>query len=393
VNLEALFHQYNPWWSGIPFVVSTIERKAVLSELYPLMENPDVIMVTGLRRVGKTITLKNLIRYLLQVKKIAPTHCFYISMDDYQLKGLSLLDVIDQYRQMMRITVTEQVYVFLDEITYIENFQIQLKNLYDKGSVKCLVSSSSSSLLKDDSAFLTGRKRIVEINPLDFEEYLLFKNIHISPADNHLREMYFLDYMQTGGIPEYVLRGDREYLVNLIDDIIMKDIVAKHHIRQSGVIKDFFILLMERAGKQISINKMANILKISTDTAKRYLSLFEETYLIQLVSRLGKTNETLLSTKKIYATDVGMRNVAIGFRDKGAIFENIIFMKIKNHKPYYVYKDQQEIDFFFDDTLMEVKYHHSIAEKQMMVFDQFPAKKKIIIKNYDDFQRFFKLAQ
>ncbi len=390
MDFEALFHQYNPWWTGELSIASTIERKNVLSQLYPLMENNDVIMLTGLRRVGKTITMKSLIYYLLETKKIVAQHCFYISMDDYQLKNLSVMDVIDHYRQVMKITFNEKIYVFLDEITHINDFQIQLKNLYDKGNVKCVVSSSSSSLLKDDSAFLTGRKRMIEINPLDFEEYLLFKNIQVMPADKGLLETYFSDYMKTGGIPEYVLHNDREYLVNLIDDIIMKDIVAKHQIRHPDIIKDFFILLMERAGKQISINKVANILKISADTAKRYLSLFEETYLIHLVSRLGKTNETLLSAKKVYATDIGIRNAVIGFRDKGAIFENIVFMKIKQYKPKYVYDDTQEIDFFFNDTLLEVKYHRDLIEKQLAFFENFDAKRKVIIKNYTDFQRFLK---
>lgn len=390
MDFEELLHQYNPWWAGEQPAASAIERKSVLLQLYPLMETKDVIMLTGLRRVGKTITIKSLVRYLINDKKISPQYCFYVSMDDYQLKDLSLIDVIAEYRKVMKIKSNEKIYVFLDEITYIKDFQIQLKNLYDKGYVKCVVSSSSSSLLKDDSAFLTGRKRIIEINPLDFDEYLLFKNIHVSPADKSLLETYFLEYMQTGGIPEYVLHGDREYLVNLIDDIIMKDIVAKHQIRQPETIKEFFILLMERSGKQISINKVANILKISADTAKRYLSLFEETYLIHLVPRYGKTNETVLSSKKVYATDVGMRNVAVGFRDKGPIFENIVFMKIKQFKPCYVYDDNNEIDFFFNNILLEVKYHHELSEKQMKLFENFKADQKIIIQNYFDFQNFLK---
>lgn len=387
-DLKELFYEYNPWWSGDMPDMVMIERPAILSSLYPLMQTRDVIMLSGLRRVGKTSTIKYLIRYLIQQEKINPAHCFYISMDDYQLKNLSITDVINAYRIIMKLSVTEKIFVFLDEITYAADFQIQLKNLYDKGHVKCIVSSSSSSLLKDDSAHLTGRKRIVEINPLNFEEYCLFKNIHVAPADERLLETYFLEYMKTGGIPEYVLHGDREYLVNLVDDIITKDIIAKHNIRQPGVIKEFFILLMERAGKQISINKIANILSISVDSAKRYLSLFEETYLIHLVSRFGKTNETILSPKKVYATDIGIRNAVVGFRDKGAIFENIVFMAIKKYEPQYFYQDQNEIDFIFDDTLIEVKYHAALTEAQQKLFESARVEKKIIIRSYADFKRF-----
>lgn len=388
MDFEALFYEYNPWWSDGAPNVALMERPQVLVPLYPLLEIREILMLTGLRRVGKTITMKYLIHYLISKKNIKPSHCFYVSLDDYLLRNISIVDVITEYRKLLKISVREKIYVFLDEITYAADFQIQLKNLYDKENVKCVVSSSSSSLLKDDSAYLTGRKRIVEINPLNFDEYCLFKKIHVTLADKNLLESYFLDYMKTGGIPEYVLHGDREYLVTLVDDIITKDIIAKHKIRQPETIKEFFILLMERAGKQISLNKVANILKISVDTAKRYLSLFEETYLIHLVPRYGKTNESLLSAKKVYATDIGIRNVTVGFRDKGAIFENIVFMAIKQHHPEYIYQDQNEIDFVFDDTALEIKYYADLPEKQKKLLEGLPQPKKMVIRNYVEFRKF-----
>lgn len=388
MDIDQLLYQYNPWWEENISLDTIIERKKVLSNLYPLLQTPDVLLLTGLRRVGKTITMKCLIHYLIKTSAVNPQHCLYVSMDDYQLSSYNLISLIDTYRKILKISVKQKIYAFFDEITYIKDFQIQLKNIYDKGNVKCIVSSSSSSVLKDNSALLTGRKRIIEINPLDFDEYLEFKKISVPKADAGLLETYFLEYMQDGGMPEYVLRREREYLVNLIDDIIMKDIVAHHGIRHADLIKDFFVLLMERAGKQISINKVANILKISPDTAKRYLTLFEQTYLIHLVPRFGKTNESLLSAKKVYATDIGMRNIIVGFRDKGAIFENIVFMKIKAYQPKYVYTSGQEIDFWFDDTLLEVKYHKKIEDKQQTVFNAFQAKRKKIITNYAEFKAF-----
>ncbi|MCB1827606.1 MAG: ATP-binding protein, partial [Coxiellaceae bacterium] len=338
MDLEPLLYQYNPWWENDFRLASIIEREKVLSKLYGLLSSPEIIMLTGLRRVGKTVTMKCLIRHLINTQNIKPNHCLYISMDDYQISNLTLAEVLDAYRKTMKLSNKEKIYVFFDEITYIRDFQIQLKNIYDKGNVKCIVSSSNSSALKDDSASLTGRKRIIEINPLDFSEFLKFKKIKLSKSDDALYESHFLEYIQSGGMPEYILHGQREYLVELIDNILMKDIVAHHGIRTPNTIKEFFILLMERSGKQVSINKLANILKISPDTAKRYLTMFEQTYLIHLVPRYGKTNETLLSAKKIYATDIGMRNITIGFRDIGAIFENIVFMKIKDLAPKYLYE-------------------------------------------------------
>ena len=78
--------------------------------------------------------------------------------------------------------------------------------------MKIFASASSASILRDRKAYLTGRTRTMEILPLDFSEFLLFKNARIKISDGHLLENYFLEYMQTGGIPEYVLNGDMNYL-------------------------------------------------------------------------------------------------------------------------------------------------------------------------------------
>ncbi len=162
-------------------------------------------------------------------------------------------------------------------------------------------------------------------------------------------------------MPAYVLNPERQYLQTVIDDIIFKDIIAYHNIKNNQVIKDFFVLLMERAGKQVSINKVANILKISPDSAKRYLGFFEETYLVYTVQRYGTTNEQLLSPQKIYAADLGIRQLYTEFRDIGSIFENYIFLVIQNRNPQfvnYVYDNGIEIDFIIDKRFMvEVKYY------------------------------------
>ncbi|GAG10628.1 unnamed protein product, partial [marine sediment metagenome] len=265
-------------------------------------------------------------------------HLFYVSLDDYQLKDKNILEIISDYRKLHKLEFQQKVYLFLDEITYKENFQHQLKNIYDQQNAKVFVSSSSCSALKDQKGYLTGRKSIIEICPLDFAEYLIFKEIKINKRDQILLEKHFEDYLQIGGMPEYVLNGNREYLVELIDDILYKDIVAFHGLKRPELVKDYFALLMERSGKQISLNKVAKILGISADTASRYLAMFVDAYLVYLVPRYGKTNETILSPKKIYAADLGIRNIFTGFRDKGALFENVVFAKIKNLEPRYVYQ-------------------------------------------------------
>ena len=382
-----LYYQYNPWWEEpSPFSqTNIIHRPRLLQALESIYSDPGIVFITGLRRVGKTSFLKTFITHLIE-KGIDPKYIFYVSVDEYRFKDLTLIDLIDEYRKLHRIRVDTKIHVFLDEITYKPDYQQQLKNLYDKGEMKLVVTSSCSSALRDSRAFLTGRVRWLEVSPLDFSEYLLFKKIDLKKRDQGLLESYFEDYLRVGGMPEFVLREDRDYLRTVVDDIIYKDIVAFHGIKQPYLMKDFFHLLMERVGKQISMRKVANILGISQDTVKRHLHLFEETFLIDTIPRYGKTNEMLLSPRKVYAADLGIRNLFTGVRDKGSLFENAVFQKIKRLRPRYLYQDGVEIDFLTENKiLIEVKYGRELQTKQQMLFEKYEGVQKYLIASIEDY--------
>lgn len=383
--MDQLFFRFNPWWEE-DISYKFVERKSYLLQMEQSMKRKDIVILTGLRRIGKTTLMKLFIERLIKSHNIEPKRVFYISLDTYGLEHYSIMEIIDEYRKIHKLLFAEQIYLFLDEIAYKENFQQELKNLYDLSNVKIYASSSASFILKDKKAHLTGREKIIEILPLTFEEYLLFKEIKLSKANSHLLDSYFGDYMQAGGIPEYVLTGDIAYLVELLDDIIYKDIIAAHGIRDKKIIRDYFRLLMERAGKQVSLNKISKILGIGVDTARRYLSYFEDTYLIHPIERCGKLNERLKSPKKIYAGDIGIKNIYTGFRDKGAVFENLVYLKIKSKKPCYIYKNKIEIDFLTEDNvLIEAKYNSELTDKQKKLFESINADKKVLIKNVKDF--------
>jgi len=383
--MEEIFYKSNPWWEE-NYTFEGISRELYLKKLGDVFINKDIIFVTGLRRVGKTSILKNFISKLINEKNINPQHIFYITLDLIALSDMTITQIVKEYKKLHKIPSSQKVYLFLDEVTSKDNYQQELKNFYDLENMKIYASSSSASLLKDKNAYLTGRQRVIEVMPLDFDEYLIFKNITIKKSDAYLVESYFEDYMSDGGMPEYVLTGDISYIQNLIDNIIYKDIIAYHNIKNESVIKDFYKLLMERSGKQLSLNKMANILSIGVDSAKRYLAYFEDTYLIYTVEKYGKLNERIKNPKKIYAGDIGLKNVVTGFRDKGAIFENLIFLKIKHLHPSYVYVDGIEIDFMTEDkTLIEAKYNSTLNDKQEKLYNTIEANHKVVIDSVESF--------
>ena len=173
-----------------------------------------------------------------------------------------------------------------------------------------------------------------------------------------------------------------------VDDIIQKDISAFRGLKDPQVLRDYFTLLMERSGKQVSINKISNILKISPDTSRRYLGYFEETYLVHLLPRWGTTNERILSPKKLYACDLGIKYLFIGERDLGSYFENYLFLLLHDReKLSYYYENGVEIDFLTEDeTLIESKYNAEMEGKQLQVFREHPARRKYVINSVKDLQ-------
>jgi predicted AAA+ superfamily ATPase len=378
-NQELLF-RYNPWWEG-PFTPQgVLNREKITAILIKAISSKHIIFLTGLRRVGKTTLMKLCIQHLIRDSLCKPDRVFYISLDDYSLSKKTIGEIVDEFRTVQKISIDEKVFLFFDEITYKKDFELQLKNLHDNQNVKIFASSSSASLLKSKKPFLTGRNLVFEIMPLDFTEYLYFKGITALKRDAHLLEGHFEDFLRTGGMPEYVLHGNDDQLRELVDDILFKDIAALRNIKDRGVLKDLFLLFMERSGNAISINKIARIMSISPDSARRYLSMFADTYLIHLVRRWGKTNTKILSPQKIYAADLGIRVLFTGFRDKGSLFENYVYLKIRDKNPLYVRENEIELDFITtDDELIDVKYGSEMTDKQKKLFDDFKVRRKAII--------------
>lgn len=382
--MKDLLYQYNPWWENTILHEGIMLREKYVSKLRKYLNQKQIIVLTGLRRVGKTTLMKIMIKELI-TSGISPKHILYVSLDDYLLQKNNIIEIINEYRKTHKITLDEKVYLFLDEVTYKERFHIQLKNLYDSQKVKIFAASSSASMLRDKKASLTGRAVTIEIKPLNLEEYLFFKGIHLKKRDEQLYKSYFLEHAKVGGMPENVLNPSREYLVNLVDDIIQKDITAFHGLKNHQLLRDYFTLLMERSGKQLSINKIAKILNISPDTSKRYLNYFESTYLIHLLPCWGKTNRKILSPKKIYASDLGIKHLFTGERDIGSYFENYVYLLLRNKKTlYYLYENTVEIDFYTDDKiLIESKFYAPLNKKQKKLFEEYPADNKLIIDSVE----------
>lgn len=377
MKTEEILQIYNPWWER-KYSKKGIKRKKYLSFLEENLKNDRIIILTGLRRVGKTTILLHFIEEIL--KKTDAKHILYLSLDHPELSNHSIGEMMDTHRKIHGLSRKKKLFVFLDEVLYTKNAVAWLKTLHDSQNIKIFATSSQSLHLKDEKAYLTGRHKTIEVMPLDFSEFLLFKDTKILPSESYLLDKYFEDYMKMGGMPEYVLKGDAQIIVHLVDDIITKDIMVKHKLKDKQKLQELFSLLCERAGKRMTYSKLSRILRVKEETLSSYISYFVDSHLIHIVYKSARTlNERITSPKKMYLNDVGIRNVFSGFKDKGAIFENLVFLKIRENDPRYLEEKGVELDFVYKDRIIECKYGGISNEEQEKLMEKHRKKYKIMV--------------
>lgn len=393
LDIQTILERYNPWWRG-HFKAVGIARESYLEKLKSNLKNNQIIFITGLRRVGKTTLIKQFIERIIEKENINGKAILFVSLDDPAFVSMSLSAIVEEFRKINSLHFEDRILLFFDEISYKENFSMELKSMRDNQNVKIFASGSNSLQMMDKKAFLTGRVFNIKVNPLDFEEYLKFREVSLSPIDKHLLEKNFEDYLKIGGMPEYVLTKNPEFLRTVIEDVIYKDIARTKGIRNVDKLKELFILLCERVGKRISYNKLSKIIGVDKETVAEYISYFCQTFLFSVVSRYSKSlNERVYSNKKVYISDNGIRNIFVDFKDKGSLFENLVFNELskKTESVFYYYENDNEIDFIVKLSLkkaiaIEVKYG-KIDDEDIKSFEKMRFKNKVMIKNYEELKK------
>jgi len=364
LSMEDILYRSNPWWTE-DFRAPGIKREDYLSKLYNLKNTKDVVLITGLRRVGKTTLMYQLIELLIK-NNIDPKRILYVSLDNIALREYSILDIIDEYRRIHSLKHKDFVYLFLDEVHTKKDYELQLKNLYDMGSSKIYASGSASLDIIMRSPHLTGRQRIIRIYPLNFKEFLRFTGNEISPADSHLYPSLAEDYAKIGGLPEYVKTRDLNYIQSLLDTIIYRDIAGAYGIRNVEKLVDTLAFIAQSVGSPISLRKISRCVGISKDEVSKIIRLFREANLIYTIEREGKISERKISPKKLYLADTGFFTVLVDKINFGAIVENLVYLKLRPCGEVRYYRSSGcEIDFVRGKNAWESKYKDSLTDNDV----------------------------
>ena len=342
-----------------------IERE-IFNALENHLEKKWITVITGMRRVGKTTALK----YLLG--KVKTNNKIYFDLERVENRYLFKQDNykdIERSLQAEGIDLEKKAVIALDEIQLVPSITSVIKYFYDNFNIKFLVTGSSSFYLKHHfSESLAGRKRIYEMYPLSFGEYLTFKEISLEKNDDNLfpnfnlslfnrLKQHYKDFIKFGGFPEVVLTEDpedkEEYLKDIINAYIELDIKLLSDFSATDALYKLIKLLGNRIGSKTDYTKLSDILGIHRQKVKDYLQLLEHTYFIQLLSPFTKNPDREISLqKKIYFSDTGILNV-VGVQSQGTLFENTVALQLlrKGKVNYYARKTGQEIDFILDDKI------------------------------------------
>jgi predicted AAA+ superfamily ATPase len=296
------------------------------------------MIISGIRRCGKSTLLFQIMR------KIGKYN--YLNFEDSRISGFSAEDFERLDRTFNEIN-GQIKYYFFDEIQNIAHWEIYIRTLLDQGKKVFITGSNASMLSKELGTKLTGRHLSYELYPFSYKEYLILRNIKAEKQS-------FERYVEEGGFPEYLITKNSAILQQLLQDILVRDIIVRHKIRNTKSIKELTKYLISNIGKEYSNNNIKNILKEkSVNSIIKFITYLEDSYILFTIPQFAYSmKKQIVRPRKVYAIDTKMitENSTALSENKGTILENIIFLQLKRQgKEIYYYKEKGECDFIIKE--------------------------------------------
>jgi len=342
-------------------------KRDLFETIQPYFDSPEAIIVTGMRRVGKTSLLQNIFDSLPSGNKLFldlenPLHEKIFDEKNY--------DKIADILKTLGLTQQSRPYLFLDEIQQAPQVPKIVKYLIDHYDIKCFLTGSASFYIKNlFSESLAGRKYLFELYPLTFREFIRFKGEPIlipesitSEEQFDVIDRFYQEFLQWGGFPGVVLKESVTEKVRALEDIFSSyfqmEVQRLGDFQKNDSVRDLMLLLMERVGSKIDIQKLSKEIGVSRHTITAYLSFLEHTYFIKRIAPHSTNRDTeIRGAQKLYLCDSGIVR-HLSRASEGNLFENTIFWELQKlgSVHYYQKKSGVELDFIVNDAIgYEVK--------------------------------------
>ena len=333
--------------------LNLIKRRLDLYEIEEVLKLNKIIAFIGSRRAWKTFFTFQLAKELIAKNIIDIQDVCYVDFSWIIDKDTDLQDIKNDFKSLF--PDREPIFIF-DEIQELSNFPEKLINILNQWNKIIIIWSNAHLLSKELSTILRWKVYTREIFPLDFKEYLFFKNISLERNDWILESQKyrneFLEFLKWWWFPEIVISQDEfvkeNILRNYFDIMIYKDLQDRYSIKNDFALKFFIKRVLSTFSKELNINKIYNELKsqnikISKDSLYNFYEYMDDIYLI---SQLSNYWAQVKWTKKTYLIDVAFANL-VGSEDFGKRFENFVYLELlKKYKEIFFLSKSHEIDFF-----------------------------------------------
>ena len=390
----AILRKYNFWDGQMPDL--GFIREKYLENISHYLDNRLIKVLVGQRRVGKSYILRQIIKKIID-EGVNPVNIFYLNKEytpfDFVTHFTDLELLVNEYRDEMK--PQGRIYLFLDEIQTVEGWE-RLVNSYSQSytdDFELFISGSNSHFLSGELAsLLSGRYILFEVFPFNFQEFIRSKSLEYSRGS-------FLEYMQSGGLPDLFRLPDdetrRHYLSAVKDTVLLRDIIQRYNIKDARLLEDLFAFLVNNVSNMISINNIVSYFhgkqrKTNYETISNYIEHIRSTFLIHQAVRYHiKGKEILAGNCKYYINDLSFKNFLYpafehGF---GHMLENLVYLQLScnGYKVYIGHMRGKEIDFVAikDDRIVYLQVAYLLADQSTIDREYSPLES--VPDNYEKF--------
>lgn len=363
-----------------------IIRPIYIKQLKNFINKPQIKIITGIRRSGKSTILRLLKAELLHTG-VKEEQIILVNFESFAYTEFTTAHKLYEYVKE-KIQTDQKTYLLLDEIQEVDGWEKAVNSLLVDFDTDIYITGSNSHLLSSELAtYLAGRYVEILVFTLSFQEYLNFRS-HYFPEEK-MSDNSFADYLRMGGFPViHTVNYDEETAYKVVRDIyssvILRDTVQRHKIRDVELLERVIRYAFDNIGNTFSGKNVADYFKnqqrkIDINTIYNYLHALEGAFILYRVPRYDiKGREILKTQEKFYASDISLVYATMGYRDRmiSGILENIVFLELKR-RGYQVYigkLDNKEIDFIAEKQgeKIYIQVAYKLENKQTVEREFFP---------------------
>lgn len=378
-------------------------KREIQDKISTYLESKEVVLITGIRRGGKSSLMKLILEDIVLKFKIPISNVLYLNFEDERFVDFTVKDFELLYETYLEIENPKgRYYFFLDEVQNIKGWEKWVNRLYEFENIKFFITGSNVTLLSSEiSTALTGRNRQLVNWPFSFREFLVMRKVLLNTDDLYLREKrvmiknLFKEYLTLGGFPEVLKLKDNTLLEEYFKDIIYRDVIIRFSIRNIKEFKELCLYLCSNIGTIYSYENLRDMINAkSINTIKSYLENLEDVFLFFRLSLFDySVKRQIYNPGKFYVVDTGLSQT-IGFKlsqNIGHIYENMVFLELKRRNKdlfYWKSKDGKEVDFVIREgtkikQAIQVSYDISnLKTKEREIVGLLAAQKELAPSNY-----------